>query len=239
MTPELLPQDIQCEFPSGQKIEESTPPAKRRCLTGVSFAFANVTSLGQQVRQWLLTRPRTPMFMVETHLAHEDYQKINQWLMARGFGVLGSPAAESSKGGTHGGHLMIYPAHMHFHFVHKQIIEGCGWYAVQWTFDDAEILMITAYFRTGEGPQGHTNAQLWAGLLSFVTSVVKPVIILGDFNVSPEEFMTTTMSTIMQVQVLATGADYGKHMPTSMTGSVSTSHAPGGWIQTIPRHMLR
>ena len=143
--------------------------------------------------------------MVETHLALEDYQKVQQWLTARGFGVLGHPAAESSKGGTHGGHLLVYPAHMHFHYVHKQIIDGCGWYAVQWTFADAEVLMVMAYFRTGEGIQGHTNAQLWAGLLSFVTSVVKPVIICGDFNITPEEFMTTTMGTIMQVQVLATG----------------------------------
>lgn len=101
--------------------------------------------------------------------------------------------------------MLLYPANMHFHFIHKQMIEGCGWYASQWSFANMDVILVMAYFRTGEGIQGHINAQLWAGLISFVTSMTKPVIIAGDFNISPEELMTTTMSTIMQVQVLASG----------------------------------
>ena len=43
---ELLPPEVRCEFPSGAKIAEIEQPAKRRCLNGVSFAFANVTNHG-------------------------------------------------------------------------------------------------------------------------------------------------------------------------------------------------
>ena len=129
---ELLPEDIKSEFPSGciEQLEEP-PSQKRKKLVGINFAFANVTQLGHQVRQWLLSRSRTPIMLVETHLNHEDFAKTSQWFAARGFGVLGWPAAESIKGGTHGGHMLLYPAHMHFHFIDKQVIEGCGWYAAQ------------------------------------------------------------------------------------------------------------
>lgn len=65
----------------------------------------------------------------------------------------------------------------------------------------------TGALECGEGIQGPTNASLWAGLLAFVSAVQKPVIIAGDFNISPEVFMTTTMAQLMQAQVLATGEE--------------------------------
>ena len=68
-------------------------------------------------------------------------------------------------------------------------------------------MLIIAYFKCGEGIQGPTNATLWADLLAFVTSLQKQVIIMGDFNVAPEVFMTTTMAQHMQVQILATGEE--------------------------------
>lgn len=89
----------------------------------------------------------------------------------------------------------------------KQIIDGCGWYAVHWSFENFDIVIIMVYFKCGEGIQGATNALLWSGLLTFVTRLAKPVIVVGDFNATPEEFMTTTMSTVLQMQVLATGED--------------------------------
>ena len=59
---------------------------------------------------------------------------------------------------------------------------------------------------------GHSVLQmwrraLWAGLITFVTGVNQPCIIIGDFNLTPGEFMATTMSTAMQVQVVATGEE--------------------------------
>ena len=53
-----------------------------------------------------------------------------QWMSVRGYGVMGEPAAETVKGGTHGGMMLLHPQSMHFHYVRKQILEGCGWYAV-------------------------------------------------------------------------------------------------------------
>ena len=113
----------------------------------------------------------------------------------------------SLKGGTNGGMMVLFPQHLHFHYVHKQIVEGCGWFAVSWNFAGWEIVLIMAYFKCGEGIQGPINSSLWAGLIAFVTSLQKQVIIMGDFNVSPEVFMTTTMAQHMQVQILATGEE--------------------------------
>ena len=200
----LLPADV----PSDVKQEVERPvcetSTKRQRQENVQFDLANVTQLGQGVRQWLLTRPRQPICIVETHLGKLDHEKTMQWLATRGLGAMGEPAAESVKGGTIGG-MMIILNHLHFHFVQKQIIDGCGWYGVVWSFDNCEIILVFAYFKCGEGLQGPTNSQLWAGLLSFVTSVHKPVIVAGDFNLDPGAFMTTTMAQVMQMQALATG----------------------------------
>ena len=59
----------------------------------------------------------------------------------------------------------------------------------------------------GDGIQGQTNAELWASLTAFVTSINKPVVIMGDFNITPENFMTTTLGQHMHVQVIATGEE--------------------------------
>lgn len=145
--------------------------------------------------------------MVETHLNEADHQKTMQWFSTRGFGALGQPAAESTKGGTNAGMLLLYPSHLHFHYVHEQCIDGRGWYGVMWNFANLDIILVMAYFKCGEGIQGSTNALLWSGLLTFTTGIQQPVAMMGDFNITPEEFMTTTMASIMQVQVLATGEE--------------------------------
>lgn len=103
--------------------------------------------------------------------------------------------------------MLVFPPHLHFHYVQHQCIDGCGWYAVMWSFQNASIILVGAYFKCGEGVQGKTNSTLWAGLLSFVTSVQQACIVVGDFNITPGEFMATSMSTVMQVQVLATGEE--------------------------------
>ena len=75
------------------------------------------------------------------------------------------------------------------------------------TFSDFKLIMIVAYFKCGEGVQGKTNSKLWGGLISFVTGVNHPCIIMGDFNITPGEFMATTIGTVMQVQMVATGEE--------------------------------
>ena len=204
---QLLPVNLKCDFPTTHTSGTSEQEAKRKCQEGVDFAFANVTNMGQEVRQWLGGRSRTPIFVAETHLGEADHIKTIQWLSARGLGAMGIPAAESPKGGTYGGIMLVYPPHLHLHYIQHQVIEGCGWYAVMWSFQNANIILVGTYFKCGEGAQGRTNSVLWAGLISFVTSINHACIICGDFNITPGEFMATTMSTVMQVQVLATGEE--------------------------------
>lgn len=148
----LLPADLESELQGSQvpapDLEKSS---KRRYLGGFDFSFANITSLSQAIRQWICDRQRMPLFVVETHLDAENHCKTMQWLGIRVCGVLGQEAAQSPKGGTHGDMLLVYPAHMHFHFVQKQHIDGCGWYAVQWTFKNFELLIVMVYFKFGDG----------------------------------------------------------------------------------------
>ena len=238
LLPAAVPHD---DVSKVDKVEE--PPTKRRNQEGVSFEFANITNVGQQVRQWLISKSRVPIFVVETHLGPDDHNKMMQWMTARGYSAMGAAAAESVKGGTNGGIMMLFPQDQHVHFVQKQIIDGCGWYGVIWSFAGAEILMISAYFKCGEGIQGPTNAELWAGLIAFVTSIQKPVVIVGDFNVTPETFMTTTIGQHMQLQVCATGEEtchsgneldwalVSNHLAADLRGKVS-------WMDPFKPHAL-
>ena len=204
----LLPAHIECDVtPGRQRPMVPEQASKRQCTEGIQFDFANITQLGHAVRQWIITRPRKPLFMVETHLGAADFEKTQQWLVTRGLNMLGEPAAETVKGGTNGGFMMVYPPNQHFHFVQKQVIDGCGWYGVSWTFGNSELILVMSYFKCGEGMQGPCNSRLWAGLLAFVTSLQRPVIVFGDFNIPPEVFMTTTMAQVMHVQILATGQE--------------------------------
>ena len=183
--------------------------------------------------------------MVETHLGSRDHEKMVQWFATRGLGVLGEPAAESVKGGTYGGLMMVFPWHMHFHFLQKQTIEGCGWYAVLWTFANSELVMIMTYFKCGEGLQGPTNATLWGSLLAFVKQVQKLVVIFGDFNIAPEVFMTTTMAQTMQVQMLATGEETcntGSELDWALVSNllIADMHIQAHWMVPFKPHaMLR
>lgn len=141
----LLPANVLCEFASGKAPEQHPEPeAKRRSLRGVSFAFANVTLCGNGC-----SRDPGLLFLAETHLAQEDNLKAHQRFAARGFGVLRQPAAESAKGGTHGAFMLLYPSN-------KNIVDGCGWYATQWTFHNVDVIIAMAYFCTEEGIQGPT-----------------------------------------------------------------------------------
>ena len=126
----LLPDHIQHDVIIKKKEPEFEPESKRHCSEGLRFDFANITNMGQAVRQWLLSKPRQPTFVVETHLGAEDHVKTLQWMTARGYGALGEPAAESVKGGTHGGMMLLFPQNQHFHYVQRKILEGCGWYVV-------------------------------------------------------------------------------------------------------------
>ena len=109
---QLLPEHLRCDFPTSQSnVVSSEPDAKRRCQEGIDFAFANVTSLGHEVRQWVGDRPRTPIFVVETHLGEEDHFRTMQWFSSPGLSAMGYAAAESPKGGTNGGIMLIFPPH--------------------------------------------------------------------------------------------------------------------------------
>lgn len=91
-----------------------------------------IISMGQSVRQWLGGRTRAPIFMVETHLSGEDHLKMTQWF-------------SRFKRGTSGGFMILYPAHMHMRYLQHQVLEGCGWYAVMWEFNNQNIIMIACY----------------------------------------------------------------------------------------------
>lgn len=97
--------------------------------------------------------------MLETHLGSQDHDKMVQWFSARGWQAIGEAAAQSAKGSTHGGSIALFPkhCHTHVHCAQRQYIDGCGWLAVQWEFQEISLIIIMVYMKCGEGLQGSTN----------------------------------------------------------------------------------
>lgn len=72
-------------------------PAKRRNTEGLCFEFANLTNMGQQVKQWLISKNRVLFMAVETHLGLDDHNKTLQWMTARGYVAMGQPQLKVSR----------------------------------------------------------------------------------------------------------------------------------------------
>ena len=138
--------------------------------------------------------------MVETHLAGEDYQKVVQSFSTRGLQVLGAEAAISPKQGTNQGFMIVFSANQHVYVLHKQIIDVCGWMAVQWSFQ--EFQLINHDFCLHEVWGSTTGSNPFASGL-----IQQPTTIMGDFKVTWEELMTTMMGSVTQMTILATGEE--------------------------------
>ena len=192
-----------------QKAAEQEPfnPKRRRGENQLYIQMANVTMMGKDVVKWLQSQPTVPIMLVETHMQGEALIQRERMLARQGWKTISVEANQTERGGTNGGFMIVHPISCHMHKVKHYTIEGCGWMAVQWQFDNWAIILILVYFKTGEGIQGQTNAQLWARLTTFTQHLQLPYIVIGDFNVEPGEVAATTIVEHMGGSLLATGQE--------------------------------
>ena len=192
-----------------QKAAEQEPfnPKRRRGENQLYIQMANVTMMGKEVVKWIQSQPTVPIMLVETHMQGEALIQRERMLARQGWKTISVEANKSERGGTNGGFMIVHPISCHMHKVEHYMIEGCGWLAVQWQFDNWAIIVVLVYFKTGEGIQGQTNAQLWARLTTFTQHLQLPYVVIGDFNVEPGEVAATTIVEHMGGSLLATGQE--------------------------------
>ena len=187
---------------------EILPPTKRARVEGTSkhmlqVHFANVTQFGKSVQEWFWSRPDGVHLFTETHL---DEQKTNQQLQyfhVRGRNGFGQKAHVNDGGGTHGGFLVLHMPHHLSHFLDAYTIEGCGWLACVFSFQETQIAIFSVYFKCDEGLQGRTNSKLLARLLGVIANLKIPWCIAGDWNCSPEDVSASVLLQKFQGTIFA------------------------------------
>ena len=186
-----------------EALETKQPASKRQKTNQVQVSMCNVTNYGKEIEKWILTQEK-PIFLVETHLGEEKMQEKIQALCVRGRNAYGMAACPTGKGGTHGGILFVTQQHEMTHVLDDYNEEGHGWLAVEWAFQDWQIVLVGVYMKSGDGLQGRVNSKIWARLVAFLRNLQQPYIVLGDFNEEPEEVVKTDLITRAGGEILST-----------------------------------
>ena len=98
---ELVPDTIEALVPSQAK-------RAKRYSEVLHFVFANVTSFGRRVQDWLWTKGEHIILLQETHLGQKKLAEAQQYFSTRGWKTHGVPAEPTGRGGTAGGFLVLH-----------------------------------------------------------------------------------------------------------------------------------
>lgn len=87
-----------------QIMEEPQPPHKKSktLYEDVHLCFANVTTFGRKVQDWVWSKGDHLLFLQETHLSEKKLQETLEYFVARGWKTLGVPATDTGRGGKLG-----------------------------------------------------------------------------------------------------------------------------------------
>ena len=194
--------------------EESPPPKKQKThYDEINLCFANVTTFGKKVQDWVWSKADHLLFLQETHLNLNKSNEALQYFIVRGWKGIAVPAAKTDKGGTTGGFLCLHPPHHHVHDLQHFDLEGNGWMAVGLQREDMHIAIIQLYLKTGESLQSATNAEILANLFGFLDNLKAPFISGGDWQNPPSELAATVIQSKFKAHIRASEG------PTTLEGS--------------------
>ena len=194
--------------------EESPPPKKKKThYDEINLCFANVTTFGKKVQDWVWSKADHLLFLQETHLNEKKTNEALQYFIVRGWKGIALPAANTDKGGTTGGFLCLHPPHHHVHDLRHFDLDGNGWMAVGLQREDMHIAIIQLYLKAGESLQSATNAELLANLFGFLDNLKAPFIIGGDWQNPPSELAATVIQSKFKAHIRASEG------PTTLQGS--------------------
>ena len=191
-------------------------PATKKTKThydDVLLCFANVTSFGKKVQDWVWSKADHLIFLQETHLSEAKLQETMQYFIIRGWRALGVPAMATGRGGNTGGFLCLHPPHHHVHSLQHFCKEGNGWMAVGYQREGLHMAIVQLYLRTGESLQSPLNAEILSNLFVFLEILKAPFIIGGDCQNPPSELAAMVAQSKFKARILSGDG------PTTLQGS--------------------
>ena len=168
------------------------PPAKRQRIQGdgVEVFYSNITQWNNAAREWVQQTEHQVVMLVETHL---HGHKLEQ--------VTALPAWETGRGGNSGGHLFSCREGQSSYRLHHYDLNGNGFLANVLQRQHWELVLVSIYLKCGEDLNSHVLGQLAA----FLTELAVPWVVLGDFQVPPEQWEGHNLLNVLKAEVVSCG----------------------------------
>ena len=182
------------------------PPPKRPRLTGegIEFFYSNITQWNTQAKEWLLQTEHHTVAMVETHLQGSKMDQVKAALCRTRWQAEFLPAHETGRGGNSGGRLFCCREGQSAYRLHHFDKDGNGFLANVLQRQKREIVLVSLYLKCGEDLNSLANSTVLGELAAFLRELAVPWIIIGDFQVPPEQWEGHHLLNVLKAEWQAT-----------------------------------
>ena len=181
----------------------------------------NVTEYGALAKDYIVRQTKAGnvqvMAFLETHIPEEKEAGVKDWLQKATWRSIFATARATGKSekGTHGGALVISRKHLHCTaFEEGRKGKGRDWAAIRVRVKGMDILYVAVYLTCGIGATGENILKI-KEVMAFVMVTGLPFILVGDWNMSPEETLQAGWTQKLDAEVIVPKGVTG----TCLTGS--------------------
>lgn len=170
----------------------------------VQLYYANVTSWSSKAKNYLLTRPAHLLMAVEHHQVGEGANTAQDELQMGGWHINWQDATITPEGGTQGGVFIGYRKNLNAFDACKQ--QTPRWTANLLRLNGRTLLLAVVYLYPGQTATSPQNRQVLAELAGLIQSLSIPYLLVGDWNLEPEQLKESQFTRRIKGHVAATGA---------------------------------
>ena len=197
-----------------QRIGRFEPPAKKqRTYAGsIDVFYGNVTQWNKEVKEWLNQQDLQIATLVETHVVGKQLELAANELARSRWRMEKLDAHETGSGGTSGGHFLCAREGQATYKIHQFDKDGNGFLANVLQRQNWEVILVSIYLKRGEDLISAANATVLGALAAFLGELAVPWLVIGDFQVPPEQWHGHQLLNVLKAEVVHTGH------PTLITG---------------------
>ena len=197
-----------------QRIGSFEPPAKRqRTYAGnIEVFYGNVTQWNKEVKEWLNQQDIQIAMLVETHVVGKKLEAAASEMARSRWRMEQLDAHETGRGGTSGGQFFCAREGQATYRIDQFDQDGNGFLANVLQRQKWEVVLVSIYLKCGEDLNSATNAKILGELAAFLGELAVPWLVIGDFQVPPEQWQGHQLLNVLKAEVIHTG------QPTLITG---------------------
>ena len=198
----LHPQDV-------SNRPQTKPNGPRKLI---NIFYSNVSSFSLHAKSYISSLPLEVSALALVELHDTDTCSVRDWFRLQGFSADLSPA-EPTPEGTHGGELIAVRSHINSTPVPGEVLQVLQEHAQEPSRFSARIirlkhlsvLLVAVYLWCSEGPSERNNEILH--MIFILKNILGlPIIVLGDFNMLPQELLDSGWTSKLKVSLVESGA---------------------------------